>query len=132
MSFKILQHGRPPWALTFPLNSQDLGASCRQLGDEIYVGTLARQLKLQISITLHINNLRERYEMVNTIPQQYTPAMRRLETSPKYVVCRQPKVFRPTFFARKSDDSPVVAQGCPIERRDRSAAMWGTPDVLPT
>jgi hypothetical protein len=44
-----------------PLNSQDLGASCRQLGDEIYVGTLARQQKTYlraISITLHINNLR--------------------------------------------------------------------------
>jgi hypothetical protein len=49
ISFEILQDGRPPWALTFPLNSHDLGASCRQLGDEIYVGTLARQLKLQLT-----------------------------------------------------------------------------------
>jgi hypothetical protein len=31
--------GLPPWALTLPLNSEDLGASQWQLGDDIYVGT---------------------------------------------------------------------------------------------
>jgi hypothetical protein len=34
--------------------------------------------------------------------------MCQFENSPKYVVCRQPKVFRPTLFARKSDDSPEL------------------------
>jgi hypothetical protein len=28
--------------------------------------------------------------------------------------------------------SGCVAQGCRVERRDRSSAIWGTPDVLPT
>jgi len=28
--------------------------------------------------------------------------------------------------------SLVMAQGCRVGRRDRSAAIWGTPDVLPT
>jgi hypothetical protein len=34
---------------TLPLNPQDIGTSRRQLGDEIYVGTLVWQLKLQLT-----------------------------------------------------------------------------------
>jgi hypothetical protein len=35
-------------------------------------------------------------------------------------------------LSRCAPQESVVGQGCRVERRDRSAAMWGTPDVLPT